>query len=619
MSNQRATAHSKRRAPDTDTELSGMIQRSSTLEVPETVHETLGTEGQPLEDETRAFMEPRFGHDFSRVRIHTDDRAVKSAELVNALAYTVGSDIVFNTGQYTPSTHAGKHLLAHELTHVIQQQNIEGDGQIAVGAVDDNYEQEADAVSSIVNADTHTESSMTLSSTYSISPSPNSLLDSVTPTLTAPIIQRQAATQAPQMSLTPEYAQGLTDEQLSEQVDAVRTQSTSPDVDSSLLDTLHENLNILEAEVSRRTQEAQHDFTSARDQLLAQGPYTETNAPLFVTYSNAAQRLVPFGAPVAEEIQGIPIPGDQLLTVSDAAQVQLVPDMGIAEIGEDLFPALNAFAAASQGGELPIFGASSLQQVVLWDDGRAVIGPPDSTDLATLLIQGQPSEVESGYMITELGTPWERVRNASVQGVLTSGIYQFGTYPISSFNGVALPANYRIRFADPTHAFDSRLVTIFEKGTKRYYAWDAHAPVPGAATHDFYHINQDGMYSLFKESNHAPIPLNRLSAARGVRYLRIGGRVFLLIGVFVDAYQFGNSIEESVEQDTPRPAIAQAVRTIGGWGGAWAGAKLLCVGGGAATIETGPGAVLGCIAGGIVGGFAGYFAADWVADMIESN
>jgi hypothetical protein len=66
-------------------------------------------------------MEPRFGHDFSRVRVHTDARAAHSAMAVSALAYTSGRDIVFAKGQYAPGTEAGKRLLAHELAHVVQQ------------------------------------------------------------------------------------------------------------------------------------------------------------------------------------------------------------------------------------------------------------------------------------------------------------------------------------------------------------------------------------------------------------------------------------------------------------------------------------------------------------------
>ncbi|MEJ2404028.1 MAG: DUF4157 domain-containing protein [Candidatus Thiodiazotropha sp.] len=71
--------------------------------------------------QTRAFFEPRFGHDFSRVRVHHDPAAAASAEEVAAHAYTVGHHVVFNRGQYAPDTHGGRELLAHELAHVVQQ------------------------------------------------------------------------------------------------------------------------------------------------------------------------------------------------------------------------------------------------------------------------------------------------------------------------------------------------------------------------------------------------------------------------------------------------------------------------------------------------------------------
>lgn len=77
--------------------------------------------GQPLDPDIRAFMEPRFGHDFSKVRVHADAKAAESAQAVNAHAYTIGHDVVFGTGQYPPQTSEGQRLVAHELTHVVQQ------------------------------------------------------------------------------------------------------------------------------------------------------------------------------------------------------------------------------------------------------------------------------------------------------------------------------------------------------------------------------------------------------------------------------------------------------------------------------------------------------------------
>jgi hypothetical protein len=85
------------------------------------------TSGQALPESTRGFFEPRFGQDFSAVRVHHDEEAARSAQSIAARAYTTGRDIVFNQGQYAPDTLSGKQLLAHELTHVIQQ---EEDGQM---------------------------------------------------------------------------------------------------------------------------------------------------------------------------------------------------------------------------------------------------------------------------------------------------------------------------------------------------------------------------------------------------------------------------------------------------------------------------------------------------------
>lgn len=88
--------------------------------------DSLDSSGQPLPDTSRQIFEPRFGHDFSDVRIHTDNAAARSAQSVNALAYTTGKHIVFNQGQYAPDNTSGQKLMAHELTHVVQQNNGAG-------------------------------------------------------------------------------------------------------------------------------------------------------------------------------------------------------------------------------------------------------------------------------------------------------------------------------------------------------------------------------------------------------------------------------------------------------------------------------------------------------------
>jgi Domain of unknown function (DUF4157) len=88
--------------------------------VPEIVHDVLRSPGQPLTADARAFFEPRFGHDFSHVRIHSDAKAGRSARAVDALAYTVGRDIVIGVGN-APIGTVPWELLAHELVHVLQQ------------------------------------------------------------------------------------------------------------------------------------------------------------------------------------------------------------------------------------------------------------------------------------------------------------------------------------------------------------------------------------------------------------------------------------------------------------------------------------------------------------------
>jgi hypothetical protein len=90
------------------------------------VHEVLRSPGRPLDPATRAFMEPRFGHDFSQVKVHADAQAAESARAVDALAYTVGRDIVFGSGQYALHSNSGQRLMAHELTHVVQQSQSAG-------------------------------------------------------------------------------------------------------------------------------------------------------------------------------------------------------------------------------------------------------------------------------------------------------------------------------------------------------------------------------------------------------------------------------------------------------------------------------------------------------------
>jgi hypothetical protein len=115
------------------------------------VHDVVNSGGgNPLDNATRADMESRFGQDFGDVRVHTGGAAHESARSVNAQAYTVGSDIVFQQDKFDPGSDSGRHMLAHELTHVVQQRNGPVDGTEAGGGIklsdpSDRFEREASA------------------------------------------------------------------------------------------------------------------------------------------------------------------------------------------------------------------------------------------------------------------------------------------------------------------------------------------------------------------------------------------------------------------------------------------------------------------------------------------
>lgn len=130
---------------------------TSGQQAPTIVNEVLNAPGRSLEPALRADLEPRFGRDFSQVRVHTGAKADESARAVNALAFTVGQDIVFRQGRYAPQTAAGRRLLAHELTHTIQQAQDAYSGFQAASALQintpgDPYERQAEAVAARVAA-----------------------------------------------------------------------------------------------------------------------------------------------------------------------------------------------------------------------------------------------------------------------------------------------------------------------------------------------------------------------------------------------------------------------------------------------------------------------------------
>lgn len=122
--------------------------------VPASVDQTIASSGRPLEPALRQDMEQRFGYDFSQVRVHTGVAAEQSAREINANAYTLGQDVVFGERSFSPGTHAGRRLIAHELTHVVQQTDNETLREIAHSQPCDCYKLEADwAARTVVKRD----------------------------------------------------------------------------------------------------------------------------------------------------------------------------------------------------------------------------------------------------------------------------------------------------------------------------------------------------------------------------------------------------------------------------------------------------------------------------------
>jgi hypothetical protein len=140
----------------------GVVQLLAAEDEASPVHGVVGSGGgTPLDEGTRSSMESAFGASFDDVRVHTDEQASKSAESVGANAYTVGSDVVFRSGQYSPSSAVGQRTLAHELAHVVQQSQGPVDGTDAAGGIrvsdpSDRFERAAEQTADDVMASVQT-------------------------------------------------------------------------------------------------------------------------------------------------------------------------------------------------------------------------------------------------------------------------------------------------------------------------------------------------------------------------------------------------------------------------------------------------------------------------------
>jgi hypothetical protein len=271
----------------------------------------------------------------------------------------------------------------------------------------------------------------------------------------------------------------------------------------------------------------------------------------------------------------------------------------------------------AQASRLPwsVYGVPGYEAAGVLDDRSAVVIEAGSEEDIFREIQkaGAQRSLISLDSVTDL----------TLSGFSRAGTYQLLRFPVQRFNGVALPFDAQLRFADHNRWFkgqlESRLFTIFKTASpKKAYAWDHHLPT-GKVQHPLWHINQDGMKAVFGQENHAPIAEKFMVQARTLRVLKIGGRVFLVTGVIVDATLLGQATVTSIKEGTPAPVAAQALRTAGSWAGAWAGAKAGFALGGLLGVETGPGMALTAIGGGFVGGALGFLGADCIADLIHED
>lgn len=127
----------------------------------EVLSQAVESPGRPLDSSTRDTMECRFGQDFSRVRVHTDSQAARAAEAIDCKAFTIGHNVAFGAGQWSPETDEGRRLLSHELTHVLQQQAMITPlaDAFEISRPDDPAEREADNIAAGFGDEVHIKSS----------------------------------------------------------------------------------------------------------------------------------------------------------------------------------------------------------------------------------------------------------------------------------------------------------------------------------------------------------------------------------------------------------------------------------------------------------------------------
>jgi hypothetical protein len=258
--------------------------------------------GRAFEPEVREFMEPMFGYDFSNVRIHTDSFAARTAEELGAEAFTIGRDVFFGAGRYNPSSAKGKKLIAHELTHVVQQRESYGafKENFITGKFEDRYELEAETVASNVmhkigsdkgSHDTFVPNNknvvkiLSMSSKVGFQRVQQGISSSITK------IQRVVKGDITKMSIPEDWARKLNDDELSEQINIVWNQLLTLKPTDPEYQAVRQNLRILEEEENVRRMRPGYTYSRSATASYARKHALSPNHA-YITYSNDCTNFV---------------------------------------------------------------------------------------------------------------------------------------------------------------------------------------------------------------------------------------------------------------------------------------------------------------------------------------
>jgi hypothetical protein len=403
---------------------------------PAMVQRAVDEPGVPLEAGSRGVMQQYLGHDLGGVRVHTGSRAAASARAVDALAYTVGQDVVFGEGQYQPATPTGGQLLAHELTHVLQQQNTPEKPSLAPSSAldaDDAAEREAqrmgaeapstvgggttDAPERVLGADPlvfrqgQNRSHAPLRSSDLRHDVSHVIQRQVDPTP-----QRQAVGDATRMSITPAWAAGLSDEELPRQARLVLAQLSALPPTSPAYSSVYQNLVILLHEVQKRPS------LQARG---GGGSYWRGMLPRLTEWHAAGLLDPPYRPPDVPGFPPFPVTAEQAAGISPAAPIaagMLAPMPGLpgGGIGPSMPP--GGFAPPPPPGP-PV--------QVLWEVPPPVAGPGAGAAVET------GAALETGAAV-ETGAALETGAVVETGAAFETGVGVGAALPVAAFLVVML-------------------------------------------------------------------------------------------------------------------------------------------------------------------------------------